>query len=187
MYYILVHYPKIDTTKIENFRKKYDFTYEVIRAHITIVFPFQKKESEEILEHIKTVLSKWKPFEVTLEGFTKSHDHWLFLTLTKGNEKIIELYKDFYDGTLLGSGRLDIFIPHISLGGFAKKKDKSDFENYSEMHGYNDFYFDEENYKIALEEVRELNLVYPIKIEEMTLVELNETFTISKDIEVIKL
>jgi len=107
--------------------------------------------------------------------------------LTKGYQKIIDLYQEFYDGTVLGSGRLDIFIPHISLGGFAKKEDKSDFANYSEMHAYKEFYFDEEKYLIALEEARSLNLVYPIKIEEFTLVELNETFTISRDIEIIKL
>lgn len=73
MYRILVHYPKIDTKIIENFRKEYDFTYKVIKAHITIVFPCDEKVTkEEISDHIKNVLRKWKPFDITLEGFTKS-------------------------------------------------------------------------------------------------------------------
>ncbi|MHA2309764.1 MAG: 2'-5' RNA ligase family protein [Candidatus Heimdallarchaeaceae archaeon] len=168
MYRVLVYYPKIDTTKIENFRRKYDLTFKVIKAHITIVFPFQDKETGDITKHIKTVLRGWKPFNVTLEGFTKS--------------------KDFYDDTILGSGRLDLFIPHVSLGGFAKRKDQSEFDNYSQMHDYKEeFYFDEKAYMNALEEVEKLDLIYPIKIEELTLVDLNESFTISKDIETILL
>jgi hypothetical protein len=110
------------------------------------------------------------------------------LTVTQGNNKIIDLYKDFYDDTIPGSGRLDLFIPHISLGGFAKRKDQSEFDNYSQMHDYKEeFYFDEKAYMNALEEVQKLDLIYPIKIEELTLVDLNESFTISKDIETILL
>ncbi|NHK32678.1 MAG: 2'-5' RNA ligase family protein [Asgard group archaeon] len=189
MYRILVHYPRIDTTKIEDFRRKYDFTYDVIRAHITIVFPCDEKVTEEeISDHIKTVLEEWEPFEVTLEDFTLSKDYWLFLTMTKGNDTVIQLYKDLYQGILEPYSQMDLFIPHIGVGYFARKEDQSDFESYGELLDYKEkIVFDEQKYQDALSEAKNLNLVYPITIDEFTLVDLNKTFTLSKDVETILL
>ena len=187
MYRVLVHYPKIDTTKMEIFRRKYDFTYDVIKAHITIVFPC-KENKEEISDHIKAILRGWKPFEVTLEGFTINREYFLFLTITEGNNTVIQLYKDLYQGILSPYSRFDLFIPHIGLGHFAKRKEQSEFENYSELLEYKgELIFDEQKYQEALEEAKKLNLIYPIKIEELTLVDLNKSFTKSEDIETIKL
>ena len=187
MYRVLVHYPKIDTTKIEKFRKKHDFTCEVIKSHITIVFPC-KEAKEDISNHIKDVLSGWEPFDATLEGFTLNREYWLFLTITEGNDTIIRLYKDLYQGILSPYSRFDLFIPHIGLGFFAKREDKTEFENYAELNAYRgNLFFDEERYQEALEEARKLDLIFPIRIEELTLVDLNKSFTESKDVEVIKL
>ncbi len=187
MYRCLCHYPKIDTTKIENFRRKYDFTFNAVRAHITIVFPC-KEDKEEISKHVKNVLSRWDPFEVTLEGFTLSRDYWLFLTLSKGNDIITDLYKDLYQGILSPYRRLNLLLPHIGLGYFARKEDQSDFENYGELLDYKEkIVFDEQKYQDALSEAKNLNLVYPITIDEFTLVDLNKTFTLSKDVETILL
>ena len=75
VYYALVHYPKINTEKIEAFRKKHDPTYNLIRAHLTILFPIPEKISKHSLsEHIHEVLTNWKPFKIEIEEFTKSKE-----------------------------------------------------------------------------------------------------------------
>jgi len=38
MFYALAHFPDIDTAKIDRLRKKYDPTYGLIGAHVTVVF-----------------------------------------------------------------------------------------------------------------------------------------------------
>ncbi|MFX1534627.1 MAG: 2'-5' RNA ligase family protein [Promethearchaeota archaeon] len=187
MYYVLVHYPKIDTTEIENFRKRYDFTYDVIKAHITIVFPSNERK-KKISNHIKGVLGRWEPFKITLEDFVKSPDHWLFLTITKGKKTVIRLYKDLYTGILAPYSRIDLFIPHISLGYFARREDYTEFKNYGDVISYKgELIFYEKDYLKALEEARSLNIIHPTTVEELTLVELNKTFTEAKDIETIQL
>ena len=39
MIYSLVHYPAIDTKRINQLRRKYDPQVELIQPHITIMFP----------------------------------------------------------------------------------------------------------------------------------------------------
>lgn len=80
------YFPEIDTQKIESFRKEYDPTYELIRAHLTLVFPVDLA-LRPLSEHIHAVLSKWDPFEIEFNGFVKSWDHWLLLIIKKGNQK----------------------------------------------------------------------------------------------------
>jgi len=189
MYRCLVHYPKIDTTMIEEFRKKYDFTYDLIKAHITIVFPNDVKISgEKISKHVKSVLSSWKSFDIKFEGFTKSFDNWLFLTITKGNDKIIQLYKDLYTDILSPYRKLDIFIPHIGLGYFSKKEDKTKFANYLDLQSYKgEKFFDEQEYKKALLEAEKQNFVYSTRVDELTLIDLDKSYSSIIDIEIIKL
>ena len=128
MYYVVVHYPDIDYKGINQIRKKYDPTFGVIDPHITVLFPVLESVGEKnIIEHNETVLKKWIPFPIHICGFTKSWDHWLFLTLEKGNSKVIQLYRDLYSGILKQYRRTDIeFIPHIGLGLFVKKKQEYD-------------------------------------------------------------
>jgi len=178
VYHALVHYPEIKTEKIEVFRKKYDPTFELIRAHLTILFPIPQKISKQTLsEHIHEVLTNWKPFEIEIEGFTKSWDHWLFLILKKGCEKIIKLHDDLYIGILAPFLRSDIeFIPHIGLGQFIKES-----EVYS-LKSPTNVALDEKKYDSALKEAKNLNLSYKSKADKLVLVEINDKFTLTKNI-----
>jgi len=94
MYYILVHYPKIDATKIENFRRKYDLTFEVIRAHITIVFPYQDVETEEKIKHIKK-----KNFGTSIDDriWTLDKNKKLDLKIPKNAEKLFVDFQEIND------------------------------------------------------------------------------------------
>ena len=127
MHYSLVHYPKFErkTEKnIEAFRRKYDSFVDCWKPHIPFIFPVPCNEIEEgkFIEHVETVLKKWKPFPIQIGGFTKSWDHWLLLLLKKGNEKAIALHEELYTGILSPCLRRDIeYIPHIGIGLFVKK------------------------------------------------------------------
>jgi len=182
----LVHYPEINTGKIESFRKKYDPTHKLIRAHLTIVFRIgQLVSKQSFADHVRAVLKHWKPFNIKLNGFTKSWDHWLFLTLKKGNDKVIRLHDELYGGILTPYLRTDIqYIPHIGLGEFIKEGEV-DLLKRMRLHlkAPARIALDEARYKMALEEARNLNLSYSTKVEKLQMVEINDDLTIAKDVE----
>jgi len=167
VFYALVCFPNINTIKIEAFRKKYDPHYKLIKPHITLIFPIHDQliSKKSLSKHIRSVLNHWKSFEIELQGFTKSWDHWLFLLLKKGNKEMIQLHDELYKGILTPHLRDDIeYIPHISLGHFTKKSIQ---EN---QKGPNKVVFDEIKYKLAIKEAQNLNLIYYIKPEKLHLV-----------------
>ncbi len=52
---------------------------------MAVMFPVPASVGLQFLvEHIETALRAWSPFSIHLKGFSKSHDHWLFLTVDKG-------------------------------------------------------------------------------------------------------
>jgi len=170
-YYALVHFPEINTRKIEEFRKKYDPHYKLISAHIVIVFPVSDVVGESrLVNHIKNTLSEWKPFDICISGLKKSWDQWMFLVLQEGNSSIAKLHDELYTSLLSKYLRKDIkYIPHIGLGLFVKgaynlknpKKVPLDREKYSE----------------ALTKAKTLNFNYRVKVRKLHLVKLNNTFT----------
>ncbi len=173
MYDAIVHYPNIDFTEINQIRQKYDPTFGVIDPHITILFPVPESVGEKnLIQHLKHVLEKWSPFPIHIRGLTKSWDHWLFLTLQRGNSKVTQLYRDLYSNFLEQYRRTDIeFIPHIGLGLFVKHKEEYDFNN---PHA---FEFDEETYQQAMEEIKFLNLDFECLVDKIHLVKLNDDFS----------
>jgi 2'-5' RNA ligase len=127
VYYILVYNPKFDKRtedNIEIFRRKYDSFVDYWEPHMSFVFPVPCSEIKEteLITHIKSVLKKWKPFRIRIGGFEKSWDHWLLLLLKEGNEKVIALHDELYNGILSSYLRKDIeFVPHIGLALLVSK------------------------------------------------------------------
>lgn len=114
-------FPEIEDFKIiDAIREKYDPLAGLVRPHITIVFPFESPMSngdiEEILaERLKNI----KPFELVLNGTTKSKDqfgNYLFLDVKKGNEEITSMHDVLYRNEFreydLGLG----YKPHMTVG-----------------------------------------------------------------------
>lgn len=114
-------FPEIEDIKIiDAIREKYDPLAGLVRPHITIVFPFESPMSngdiEEILaERLKNI----KPFELVLNGTTKSKDqfgNYLFLDVKKGNEEITSMHDVLYRNEFreydLGLG----YKPHMTVG-----------------------------------------------------------------------
>jgi hypothetical protein len=158
MHYTLVYNPEFEKRteeNIETFRRKYDSFVDCWEPHIPFIFPVPCSEVEEakLIEHIETVLKKWKPFPIRIGGFAKSWDHWLLLLLKEGNEEVIALHDGLYTGILSSYLRKDLeFIPHIGLALFARKDA-----------GYNALDpkvvdYDEKLYRQALEEAESLKI-----------------------------
>jgi 2'-5' RNA ligase len=177
MFYSLVYYPQIDISKINEFRRKYDPYVDVIDAHITMVFPVPDKIGKDALtKHIDKKLSNWNPFEITINGLKKSWDHWLFLVLQEGEQEVVKLHDDLYTGILGPYVRSDIeFIPHIGIGLFVTGEyDVGDPHKTT---------FDQSGYNQALKEAEALDTGQQCLVDRLALVEIDDEFRRSRDIQ----
>jgi 2'-5' RNA ligase len=171
-YHALVHFPRIDTTAIQRFRRKYDPTVDLIAPHITILFPLaeDKMDEEALAEHISSVLEKWQAFPAHLCGLVKAWDHWLFLALHEGNEEVQWLYQDLGTGILASFVRKDIeFIPHVGLGLFAN----GDYD----LRDPRALELDEPRYAAAVCEAESLRFDYWCNVDRLDMLTLNDDFT----------
>ena len=173
MYLALAHFPNIDTKPIEHIRNKYDPTAHLVPAHITIMFPVPDEIGENVLiKHIESVLKHWKPFPIRINGFYKSWDNWLFLTLKEGNAEVVRLHTQLYTGILQPYRRTDLdYVPHIGLGFFVKEGNRYDFENPQELE------LDELKYELAVNEANQSNLDYRCILDKLHMVTLTDDFS----------
>lgn len=178
MLYSLIHYPEIDDTDIQAFRKKHDPLFELVRPHVSIVFPFTASDPTQAIDHITHKLRPWKPFDIRLTGLEKAWDNWLFLLLDRGKQEIIELHDQMYTGPLAPFLRNDIeFIPHLSLGLFNAPQADYAMENPTALP------LDEERYRNALTEAKTYKFDYLSTVHKLHLVALDENFTHLTDYE----
>ena len=114
-------FPEIEDVKIiDAIREKCDPLAGLVRPHITIVFPFESPMSNGDIEEILAKrLNNIKPFELVLNGMTKSKDqfgNYLFLDVKKGNEEITAIHDILYGNEFreynLGLG----YKPHMTVG-----------------------------------------------------------------------
>lgn len=168
MFYALVHYPSIDTERIDRFRRKHDPHVDVIEPHITVVFP-ERVGEERLVRHVENVLRGWEPFPIHLQGLRKSWDHWLFLILQEGNAEIVRLHDELYTDVLAEYRREDIeFMPHLGLGFFARQDAAYDVLNPQRTP------LDTVGYSRALEEAERLDLNYRCLLESLHLVKITD-------------
>ena len=86
MYWSLVYFPNVGADSLDDIRRKYDPTFELIRPHVAIMFPVPESVGKaRLLEHIHAVVDHKQQFSVRFRGFAKSPDHWLFLNVEDGN------------------------------------------------------------------------------------------------------
>ncbi len=170
MYFALIHYPHVGVELIDAFRRKYDPTASLLEAHMAVMFPVPASVGFEFLvEHIETALRAFRPFSIQLKGFSKSHDHWLLLTVDKGRRDVIELFEQIYTGRIAEYRRHDIdFNPHVGLGLFIKEDVRYDMSS----GGVEPEDLDEPRYREALREARSLHLDFESRVDKLDLVEL---------------
>lgn len=118
MYFALVHYLENYPSEIDDFRRKYDSRVKITPPHLTFVFPVNSSIDEnELVRHISRVLQNLESFEVVIGGIERSWDDYVFLTLSEGNERVINLHDQLYTGLLLPHLNKQIqYIPHVTIG-----------------------------------------------------------------------
>jgi 2'-5' RNA ligase len=119
------------------------------------MFPVPDSIGERCLvSHIESVLSHWEPFPISLKGYRRSWDEYLFLALNIGEADVIRLHDEIYTG-LLSKYRDDVrrFIPHVTLGVFSGKN---------------------EEYAQALKEAERLKLDYKCALDRLHLIKVND-------------
>ena len=168
MYYTLNITPQCDSETsvlIDIIRTEYDPTAVFARPHITVLFPVPERvEENRLIEHIQFTLKDLHPFEIELGTLYRSRDHWLFLTLTKGENILRELYQSLYSGLLAEFRKEGVtYIPHLSLGLFIKEGRNYDWDNIREED------FDEDRYEEALSRAREIPLPINCRVECMNM------------------
>ena len=119
-------FPKFNNSGIlDAYRKKYDPLYGLINIHITLVFPFKSKLTDgDIKEHIQSVLLGVEPFKISLHGFSKSPDGYIFLNIIDGFDKLVSLNDKLYSGILSNFRNKEIkYTPHITIGKIEKEEE----------------------------------------------------------------
>jgi len=156
----VVYFPSQNFEDINQFRQKYDPNWYIIPPHITIVSPLTDIPEDLLLQHITKTVKKIKPFTIHLNKIAKSFDNdYLFLLVSKNNQKIIDLYNKLYSGLFKSSLQDNIpFIPHITLGYF----------------GVEDNHCNSKLYEIANNEIKKMNIDIYCNFDSLTLIQGDE-------------
>ena len=154
---------------IDKIRDKYDPLAHHVRPHITFVFPFKSEiSSDELKLHLEKVLLKVGPFKITLQGVkpVQHFGNYLFLEIVDGIEEIIDIHKCLYTDLLEpfhpGWLKTGNYYPHMTIGKLAT----------------------EEEYKAAIEEVKDVNEVFSAMVEKVSveIIDENEDSLIEMEI-----
>lgn len=120
-------FPEFENIKvIDEIRQKYDPLANLVRPHITLVFPFEININNTKLEQLlKERLEKIKSFEIKLCGYSKHEDkfgYFLYLNVIQGSEELILIHKLLYKSELKKFDLGYDYIPHVTLGKFLSKE-----------------------------------------------------------------
>lgn len=132
MSYVVIAYPeisKIDFELIQEIREKYDLRqFNVVKPHVTFVFPTAKLDEPALINHVKQSFEVTKAFSVVfsslkvVEDHSKSYFH-IFLVPSVGSKQIVQLHDALYSGDLESELRHDIpFIPHLGIANDTDRK-----------------------------------------------------------------
>ena len=105
---------------IDKIRSKYDPLSDLVRPHITLVFPFESDMTDdEIREILEKRLADTRKFDLTLYGFGKQIEkfgNFLFLNVTQGREEIIKIHDILYANEFREFNSGFPYDPHMTVG-----------------------------------------------------------------------
>ena len=115
----VVIFPAIaDLTSLVALRDRLDPVAKLIRAHITVVFPFADAiRAAELRSHIVEVTRGWAPFTVRLTGVSAIENEYVVVNVEDGRDRVVELHGRLYTGRLrrhLSAARP--YMPHLTIG-----------------------------------------------------------------------
>lgn len=118
-------YPRLaekDAKFIEEFRRRHDGHYELVRAHFTMVFGCSEIDERAYLEHVGEVARLSRPISFVcryamLGADDEGERAYVFLVPDEGYSDISRLHDALYRRAMAPFLRLDIpYVPHITLG-----------------------------------------------------------------------
>ena len=115
---------------IDSIRKRFDPLADLVRPHITIVFPFESDMSnEELSAVLDERLKGASSFDIALQDFGNYSDasgNYLSLYLTKGAEEIVKIHDALYSNEFKEFDPGFEYVPHITVGKLASEKEMED-------------------------------------------------------------
>ena len=111
--------------EINKLRKKFDTNYKKFKAHLTLIYRFDKLGSKTLYRHIRESIKNTKSFEIVFRGYSKStKEFYLYFDIRKNKSRIMKLHQRLKSGPLrkVNNPRMTRYVPHISLGFFKTKR-----------------------------------------------------------------
>lgn len=114
-------FPEFENMEIiDDIRNRFDPLAQLVRPHITIVFPFESEMSnEELAVILKNRLKQIKPFALQLGGFSIQEDtfgNYLFLNVLQGEEEIRAIHQLLYKNEFKQFDLGLPYKPHMTVG-----------------------------------------------------------------------
>jgi 2'-5' RNA ligase len=117
--YAIVAFPRLAAAEqIEAVRRRFDPLASVIRAHVTLVFPFADDAVVPLLEqHVREAVAGVSAFDLTLTVPVATDARYLFLNVAEGTDRLVELHRRLYAGALAPHRSAShVYQPHITIG-----------------------------------------------------------------------
>lgn len=117
--YAIVAFPRLAAAEqIEAVRRRFDPLASVLRAHVTLVFPFADDALAPLLEpHVREAIVGMSAFDLTLTAPVATDGGYLFLNVAEGAEPLVELHSRLYAGALAPHrSTAHVYQPHITVG-----------------------------------------------------------------------
>lgn len=114
-------FPEFENMKvIDDIRNKYDPLAQLVRPHITLVFPFENETSnEEIKDILNKRLQNVKPFKIVMNGISMQEDsfgNYLFLDIKTGADDIYAIHEVLYENEFKQFDLGFVYQPHMTIG-----------------------------------------------------------------------
>lgn len=114
-------FPEFENVEIiDKIRKQFDPLANLVRPHITIVFPFESSMSNvELAQVLEERLADIKPFQLILGGISKQEDvfgNYLFLNVLQGAEEICRMNQLLYANEFKTFDKGLQYVPHMTVG-----------------------------------------------------------------------
>ncbi|MBS3094613.1 2'-5' RNA ligase family protein [Candidatus Pacearchaeota archaeon] len=151
MNYTIAIFPEFnEMDKINSIRKKYDPLYNWLKPHIALVYYFKEKPTTE---KINKIIGRFPSFKIKLNKInTSSKGNLIFLEVTKGQKKIIEIKNALYKGLGLKWDKDFSYKPHMTIANLRTKEGEQN----------------------ALKEIKNKNLNFSCKIDSFYVLEISE-------------
>lgn len=121
---IVLFLPPPEPNTVVALRRQFDPLFGSLKAHVTLVFPFQSDLSPEALGgHVEHAVRGVRPITVRFADVTGAADvygvgaQYLFLNIKRGNDALIDLHDRLYRGPLeVYLSREFSYLPHVTVG-----------------------------------------------------------------------